>query len=728
WFTSEYGGNGTSNSLTRILAFQLEKKDNDLAVGEISQPETSSTLGGTESVVASVRNIGNLDAASYDILLYLDDQLIETFNQTTALTAGDTYEHTFSTTVDLSTLGEYVIRVEVDYTGDESSGNNSQSKTVKKLAGTDAALSLVVIEETCTDQAIGELTITNEGDNDVTSAEIELFRGTQSLEILNWTGSLATGESTTLDATFSGLVAGANQVSAVINSVNGAADEVSNNNTAEGNVVVSDGFELVTLELTTDNFPNETLWSVEDVEGNVILSGGPYSTTGVIIEQLCLPIDACYVFTMVDTFGDGICCGEGQGSYTLFNADGEVIFEGDGQFGSSEETGICVGNTPSFDAAVELDLPNVSVCSNDFITQFIVSNVGAETLTTLDVDVFVNDDLVETLNWEGELAFREFEFVQVTFSGLTDGANAVSIAAKNPNGMNDEDTADNEDSGSITVEGASGQENISLVINLDNFPEETTWELTDDTDAVLYQGGPYADDDLRVIESLCVPADGCYSVTIFDAESDGICCGFGNGSYSILDGQGNVITESSGSFGSSETTDFCLGNSCNLSIEVSQTNLIGDELGAIMITASGSSGYLYSIDAGDTFKSSNVFNDLAEGDYEIVVKDEFGCFVDESITLEAIVLGTDLKNDEFIVSPNPSNGIFSVSVSGFESIDGFLVLQVFDINGKFIQERKLSRWDGTFRGEISLYAYPNGIYLLKPKNEGSNEMIKLIKQ
>lgn len=56
---------------------------------------------------------------------------------------------------------------------------------------------------------------------------------------------------------------------------------------------------------------------------------------------------------------------------------------------------------------------------------------------------------------------------------------------------------------------------------------------------------------------MCLPND-CYTFTINDAYGDGICCNYGNGSYSITDPDGNI--KSGGSFGASETTNFCFSN------------------------------------------------------------------------------------------------------------------------------------------------------------------------
>ena len=99
---------------------------------------------------------------------------------------------------------------------------------------------------------------------------------------------------------------------------------------------------------------------------------------------------------------------------------------------------------------------------------------------------------------------------------------------------------------------------VVVTINLDNYPEETSWQITDSGGSVVASGGTYGNqaDGSTVTIDLCL-VDGCYDFTISDSYGDGICCGYGNGSYSV-DNNGTNLA-SGGSFGSSETTNFCLG-------------------------------------------------------------------------------------------------------------------------------------------------------------------------
>ena len=119
-------------------------------------------------------------------------------------------------------------------------------------------------------------------------------------------------------------------------------------------------------------------------------------------------------------------------------------------------------------------------------------------------------------------------------------------------------TACNYDPNAILDDGSCLAEALDFVLtlNLDNYPGETTWTLTDSTGATVAAGGPYGAAGGTVTESFCA-AEGCYTFTIFDSFGDGICCAYGTGDYSLtVDG---ATVASGGEFGSSEATTFCVG-------------------------------------------------------------------------------------------------------------------------------------------------------------------------
>lgn len=112
---------------------------------------------------------------------------------------------------------------------------------------------------------------------------------------------------------------------------------------------------------------------------------------------------------------------------------------------------------------------------------------------------------------------------------------------------------------------------VNLTLITDNYGSETTWTLTGPSGTVA-SGGTYGN-NLTITESFCLP-DGCYDFTINDSYGDGICCQYGNGSYSL---SGSGVSISGGQFTSVETTNFCVGGGSGPTCDDGVQN--GDETG-----------------------------------------------------------------------------------------------------------------------------------------------------
>jgi hypothetical protein len=110
-------------------------------------------------------------------------------------------------------------------------------------------------------------------------------------------------------------------------------------------------FEAVTLcdngdlnlDITTDDWPGETTWSIVDEDDNEVAAGGPYDTANADFAETVSGLDSgCYTFTIFDAFGDGICCEFGNGSYTLSCASSGTVIKSGGQFESEESVFFCI--------------------------------------------------------------------------------------------------------------------------------------------------------------------------------------------------------------------------------------------------------------------------------------------------------------------------------------------------------------------------------------------------
>ncbi len=99
---------------------------------------------------------------------------------------------------------------------------------------------------------------------------------------------------------------------------------------------------------------------------------------------------------------------------------------------------------------------------------------------------------------------------------------------------------------------------IYLSITFDNYPEETGWTLKNSSGTTI-DSASYSSsnpDGSTITKTFSNLAVGDYTFTITDAYGDGICCSYGNGSYTLSSDSGVIF--SGGSFGSSEATAFCI--------------------------------------------------------------------------------------------------------------------------------------------------------------------------
>ena len=95
---------------------------------------------------------------------------------------------------------------------------------------------------------------------------------------------------------------------------------------------------------------------------------------------------------------------------------------------------------------------------------------------------------------------------------------------------------------------------LEITVTTDNYPTETSWQLIDDNGTIVQSisAGDLTNANTTYSWSFCPPVTSCYSFVINDTYGDGICCSYGNGSYSVT--YNGTIVASGGSFTSSETT------------------------------------------------------------------------------------------------------------------------------------------------------------------------------
>ena len=98
----------------------------------------------------------------------------------------------------------------------------------------------------------------------------------------------------------------------------------------------------ITIDLITDRYGSETSWTLTDSNDNIVAQANDFENNTEYADSYCLE-DGEYTFTINDTYGDGICCSYGLGSYAITN-DGETLIAG-GEFGALESKTFSISNS-----------------------------------------------------------------------------------------------------------------------------------------------------------------------------------------------------------------------------------------------------------------------------------------------------------------------------------------------------------------------------------------------
>ncbi|PCJ82028.1 MAG: hypothetical protein COA49_03445 [Bacteroidetes bacterium] len=105
--------------------------------------------------------------------------------------------------------------------------------------------------------------------------------------------------------------------------------------------------------------------------------------------------------------------------------------------------------------------------------------------------------------------------------------------------------------------------NITFSLTTDNYPGETTWDISDATGIIVLSGGPYPATQTLYTTSACLE-NGCYTLSVHDAYGDGMAWGGVQGSYSLTeDATGTVLAQivAGSAFGTLATHQFCIPTS-----------------------------------------------------------------------------------------------------------------------------------------------------------------------
>ena len=237
-----------------------------------------------------------------------------------------------------------------------------------------------------------------------------------------------------------------------------------------------------------------------------------------------------------------------------------VVFlaEGNQDIITGSEVPLTVVSPNAYDALpADIELPEY-VCGNELTPKVTIQNMGNETMTSLTINYSVNGGPAQTYNWTGSLATAastEVTLPTMTISHLS--TNTFWVATSAPNGQADMVTSNDISTKTFAPAKNSGN-SIDLTIVPDNYGSEITWRVKDPSGTVVQSGGPYTDGNSTPINvTINNLSNGCHTFEIDDSYGDGICCQYGNGSFTIASGGTTLYT--GGEYGSDDERVFNVG-------------------------------------------------------------------------------------------------------------------------------------------------------------------------
>jgi PKD repeat protein len=312
----------------------------------------------------------------------------------------------------------------------------------------------------CSGSFTPTVTLRNFGQNPLTSVAIN-YEWNGSPATFNWTGNLATGQTTQVNLPAQTGPSGTYTFIASTSNPNGVADQNSTNNQTSVAFTMDPNGQTVNLTITTDCYGDEVTWNIRNDANVIVASGGPFanSTAGNTNNYaICLPV-GCYTFNIFDSYGDGMYGSQWQsctvnGNYVMTNSSGTLfqMTATNADFGSTTSHNFCI-TAPNIqnDAGIaEVISPQGVVCNSSVTPVVELRNYGSNPLTSALI-TYNAGGTAQTFNWTGNLNSGSVVSLTLPAISVAGGNTVLTVASSLPNGVADQNPSNNQSTGQFTA-------------------------------------------------------------------------------------------------------------------------------------------------------------------------------------------------------------------------------------------------------------------------------------
>lgn len=313
------------------------------------------------------------------------------------------------------------------------------------------------------------------------------------------------------------------------------------------------GFPNVSANTTDDVM----VFFIEGDEGTIAQLNGGSGSQGNWVEGTPYPI-----IPTVEPNNNSVTGAYAIGYWpTIYMVCPNRIINENGQISTSSHYALAVDCPPLSTTENDANIlgilsPAGTKCNTSVFPEIKLQNYGLENLTSAELVSYIDDVEQNTYTWTGDIAQYNFEAVVLPeISDLTDGDHEYKVVANNPNTVPDDDPTNNTLSESFAIN-SQGSE-VELNILTDNYPMETSWELSH-SGTVIASGGNYSGTQTIYDIPICLETDECYTFTVYDEYGDGMSYNGVTGHIELL-WDGMVMGGIAGdSFTFEASFDFCL--------------------------------------------------------------------------------------------------------------------------------------------------------------------------
>ncbi len=312
----------------------------DLGVSEISKPNTSASLGDSEIVSAIVSNQGLNDMSDFDLSLYVGGVFVEELFIPDTIKPFNSEVYQFTIPQDFSEIGEYEISAIVIDSNDGYSNNDTLEVIIQKLHFLEGEISIKNVNAICNGEVEVKAAVKNLGEDTFLKTEIEVISNGMIVDTFIYnTGIPYLAEVSMTILVSENLVQSDNLIELRLLKVNDEEDAIIDNNLAVITTDLDSEYNIVTLVINPDAYPEEISWQIRDEFSNEIIAAGmlPFEAEEYSID-ICVDYGSCLTLTVFDSYGDGIF---DPGNFYLEDAAGNTLVFNDGNYGFFAEEVFC---------------------------------------------------------------------------------------------------------------------------------------------------------------------------------------------------------------------------------------------------------------------------------------------------------------------------------------------------------------------------------------------------